>query len=242
VGVRLRTALLGAARDLLLGERCAGCGRDGAPDGLCRTCRAGVVPEPFEVRPALAREGFPFTVAASAYTGVVRRLVVTYKEQGRLAAAQPLAALLAASVAVAAPGDGPVLLVPVPSRPGMRRRRGHDPLGRLTTTAALRLPREVHVLRAVRHVRRVADQAGLSRAERWDNLDGAFALVPGAAAAIARAGSRLVLVDDVCSSGATLAAVAAALPGEWRPPVAAVVAAPPLRQDRRPVPARRCAD
>jgi predicted amidophosphoribosyltransferase len=238
--------LLMAARDLLLGEACAGCGRSGATGVVCAACARRLVPAPFAVRPARAGDRLPATTAARPYTGAVRRLVVAYKEDARLAAAAPLATLLAAAVTTAAPGDDPVLLVPVPSRGGVRRRRGHDPVGRLAVLAAQQLARSrpAQAVPLLRHTRAVDDQAGLDRSQRWRNLEGALALQPGAQRRLVPGAGRLVLVDDVCSSGATLAAAAAALaptPGSWREPsgepvVAAVVAAPLLRAGPLAVP------
>jgi len=240
-----------AACDLLLAPACAGCAAAAGGGVLCRGCRARICPAPVLVRPAAAPAGsLPATTAACRYEGPVRRLLLAYKEQGRLAAAWPLATLLVAAVEAAAgpsaAAGGHLLLVPVPSRPGMRRRRGHDPVGRLAVLASRRLSGAsgagaVRAVPLLRHRGRVVDQAGLSSADRWHNLDGALALHdPGNV--LAAPGTLVVLVDDVCSSGATLAAAAAALRPTAARVVAAVVAAPALERDRWPVPLRSGSD
>jgi predicted amidophosphoribosyltransferase len=107
-----------------------------------------------------------------------------------------------ADVARGSPGE--VLLVPVPSRRAVVRRRGHDPLLRLTRHAAGRLRRrgvDTRVRRALVPVVRVLDQAGLGAEERAANLAGSMAC---RRAPRVRPDGLLVVVDDVITTGATL--------------------------------------
>jgi predicted amidophosphoribosyltransferase len=108
----------------------------------------------------------------------------------------------------------------------MRRSRGHDPVARTAAAAAAAL--RAHGERTValpllRHARPVADQAGLTAAERAANLAGALLARPGSATAVG--GSALVLVDDVLTTGATLAEAARALGAVGCPVTGAVVVA-----------------
>lgn len=243
------TTLVTAARDLLLAETCACCAAAVAPGPVCPPCRsdldaAAAVPRP--VRPLDPPDGFPPTLAAADYTGAVRRLLLAHKEHGRTAAAGPLGRLLAAAVATAAPPPGPsggppgpVLLVPIPSSPAATRRRGHDPVRRMAAVAAGTLPTDRPARTAVvlAQSRGVADQAGLSLQQRQANLAHAMTVTRPQRLT---GGGWVVLVDDICSSGATLAAGAAALRAKGVLPqriVAAVVAAPVLlrSRDRWPV-------
>ena len=227
----------GALADLVLPRTCAGCGLPGAV--LCRRC-AALLARPRPATPRRFPWGFPPTAAAGAYSGPVRPAVNAFKEQGRAELAGPLGTALALAVAAvvsggAATAPGPVLLVPVPSsrggpaqpRPGPRagadRRRGR----RAARGRGCR-PRRRRLLR--RAGARVRDSAGLSAAASGGPTWPAR-FRPGRRPA--RPGARLVLVDDVVTSGATLTEAAAALsrgPSPGDPPVlAAVVAATPRR-------------
>jgi predicted amidophosphoribosyltransferase len=85
------------------------------------------------------------------------------------------------------------------------------------------------VLPALRLARRVADQAGLSAAERGDNLGGAFVSRRRAAALLA--GRSVVVVDDVLTTGATVREAARAVTAAGGTVVGvACVSATPLRR------------
>ncbi|MEW2139044.1 phosphoribosyltransferase family protein [Streptomyces sp. NPDC005409] len=109
-------------------------------------------------------------------------------------------------------GRADVVLVPVPSAPRQVRARGHDPARRIALAAAGRLRRAgvpARVAPVLRLRRAVADQAGLGARQRRENLAGAL-VVRGDGARLT-AGARIVLVDDVITTGATLAEAARAV-------------------------------
>jgi predicted amidophosphoribosyltransferase len=225
--------------DLLLPTRCAGCGEGRAQ--LCARCRAalaGAAPGAADPRPRPA--GLPPVHAAVPYAGPVRGLLIAHKERGALGLAGPLGGALAAAVRTAVgtppPGAGPVLLVPVPSARAAVRARGHDPTLRLARAAARALRRgglPARALPVLRQVRRVRDQAGLGAAERRRNLHGALGLAPGRAGRLA--GRPVVLVDDLLTTGASLADAARALREAGCPArAAATVAATARRRPHRP--------
>ncbi|MFE6283066.1 ComF family protein [Streptomyces sp. NPDC057877] len=207
--------------DLVLPADCGGCGRPRTV--LCPECRAALSgDEPRRVRPLPEPRGLPVVHAAAGYSDEVRAVLLAHKERGALALARPLGAALAGAVraglvdgseergARAYGGRGVVeegvLLVPVPSARAAVRARGHDPVRRIALAAAGELRRTgtpARVLAVLRQRRGVVDQSGLDSRQRLDNLAGALGVVPGGVRLLR--GGAVVLVDDLMTTGASLA-------------------------------------
>lgn len=200
-------SVAGRALDFALPAQCAGCRREGA--ALCRDCLPAL-----DVRLA-AEPGVPIGLPAeipppllqlewcAPFTGVTRRAVHALKYDGERRLAPPMGAALARRWARA--GAGGDALVPVPASPDRVRDRGYDQAALIAGEAAWRL--RVPMLRAVERTRATTAQFDLDRAARASNLRAAFGVVDG----VSLAGRWLVLVDDVVTTGATLAACATAL-------------------------------
>ena len=202
------TALL----DLVLPADCAGCGARSVV--VCADCLALLRAMPSPAWPRPSPRGLPAPFAVAAYDGPVRAMLLAVKEDGIAGLQRPLGRALAHAVAAALPltASLPLRLVPVPSSAAARRQRGEDVVRRLTAVAAGELRRSgvpATVVPALRHARAVADSAGLGAQARAANLAGAFAARPRLAGRL-RAGS-VVLVDDLITTGVTLAGCATAL-------------------------------
>lgn len=194
-----------AMTDLLLGGCCVGCAAPGRV--LCRRCESDLPRGAHPAWPTPVPAGLAPPFAAAAYDGIVKAMVVGHKEHRLLALRDPLAALLADAALAGAP-PGPVVLVPVPSRPASVRARGHDHTHDLTMRAALLLRAggvDVVSLRMLRPRPGVVDQAGLGAADRSTNLAGSMCCPVTALRRLAalRPRARLVVCDDVITTGAT---------------------------------------
>jgi ComF family protein len=196
---------------------------------ICAPCAALLAATPTRALPIPVPPGLPPTFAVADYDGPVRDLVLAHKERGHLALSAPLASALARAAERAAPD----VLVWVPSRRAAIRARGYDHARRLAVRSARLLG--VPAVDAVVVARRLADQSGLNAADRAANLAGAFRVDP--ARALSLAGRRIVVVDDVMTTGSTLAEAARALRAEGLDVVGAAVVAAGQRRD--PAPARR---
>jgi ComF family protein len=192
--------LLTRALELVVPPFCWECGGS-APSGqpLCLACR-GALRWLGEDQVDLA--GVPLW-AAVAYEGPARALVQGLKYHGAAGLARPMAAQVAAC---APPGliAPSAALVPVPLHPGRRRRRGYNQAERLA--AALSRRTAVPVVDVLCRQGAPTRQVGHGREARQAGIAGSVALRPRAAPP-----PEAILVDDVATTGATLAACAAAL-------------------------------
>lgn len=229
--------MLDEALDLFLGSRCVGCDLPGRM--LCPACRGGLSHTPRVAWPSPVPTGLVTPWVAESYEGAVRALVVGHKDRGQWGHRRVLGALLADAVRGATEGldpGVPLLLVPVPSRPGAGRRRGYEATAALVRTAARALRRERPVVLAPLLVSRgAADQAGLDAGDRAANMAGSM---HSPSAALARVGRRrraayVVVCDDVVTTGSTAREAQRALEAVGLPPVAiAAVAATRRRAGR----------
>jgi ComF family protein len=189
----LARAVADAGAAALVPPRCAGCDAPGS--WLCLECRDAPEPVSAAVGPLHIR-------AAGAYEGGLRRAIQRCKYQGERALADDLGGLVAAVVARdLALGARIDAVVPVPLHRERVRSRGYDQAALLATAVGLRtgLP----VIATIHRIRQTRPQVELDRTDRARNVEGAFVAEAGSLR-----GSRVALVDDVATTGATLRAAA----------------------------------
>jgi predicted amidophosphoribosyltransferase len=223
--------------DLVLPSACAGCGASGGTlrRAVCPACEAALrTLTPFATCPDPAPPGFPPCAALGPYAGVLRAALLDFKERGRQALARPLGVLLGDVVAASVPGPA-VVLVPVPSTPQAIRARQGDHLGALTGWAAWRLrDAGVHatVARPLRARSRL-DSTELDAAGRRAEAEAKFGLRAPEVGRLRDTPVPAILLDDIVTTGATLAVISARLAGAGVPVTGAAVLAATLR--RRPL-------
>lgn len=206
--------------DLLLPQTCPACRLDtGHSEALCAPCRSRLVPAepPWCLRcaeplrsgrshcPPCSSRLFACGIirAAFLYRGPMPSLVHAFKYNGRVTAARLAGQWMAQALERFPELGGFDALVPVPLHPARLRERGYNQAGLLATEISAHTGLPVRELLTRRT--NTKQQWTLGRAERLKNLKGAFVCGPGVA------GSRILIIDDICTSGASLEACAQAL-------------------------------
>lgn len=213
-----------AVRDLVLPQTCARCGVLVGPDGgLCSDCWQALTfmsgrancsrcAEPLEDRygphdglcaHCRARPPrYDKARAALLYDDVARALILGLKHGDRLHTVPVLARLMRAAGAEVM--DDADWLVPVPVHPARLRSRRFNQAAELAR--ALAASSGMACVQALERTRPTPSQSG-GRVRRARNVRDAFALAPG----VGVTGRRIVLIDDVLTTGATVEACATAL-------------------------------
>ncbi|MDJ0339081.1 phosphoribosyltransferase family protein [Cryobacterium sp. PH31-O1] len=190
-GLRKQLTIAGLdAWATLLPTECSGCGA--LDRALCASCRLALLPA---VHPVTRDDALVW--AALTYEGVARHVIAAYKDGGRTDAAAALAAplraaIVAALAAVPSGNGGGIQLVTIPSSRLAWRLRGYHPVDALLHRAGL------HPFPALAQRGESVDQVGLGREARAANKSNSL---------VARRpldGARMILVDDIVTTGATL--------------------------------------
>lgn len=201
---------------MIFETRCAGCDRPGPP--ICTTCRIALLGRP----PASAPRG---VIAALPYTGRVRDVLLGLKYRNRRTVGRHLGGLLVNRIVAVGLQSEIDVVTWAPTTSGRRRERGFDQGEVIARTVAhqLGLPCRRLLDRRGRHT----SQTGRPRAERLHGPR--FLARPGLDA------QRVLVVDDVVTTGATLRSAAGALEQQGALVKIAAVAATPERGHSRVV-------
>lgn len=231
---------IGALADVFLPPLCVHCGEPlpTARPGVCRWCRATLRPLATGCRRcSLPRPGSPAdcgrcrewppaltAVAAVRYAGAAESIAQALKYRGWTHLSDLCATAMADALADRAAGLD--VLVPVPLHAARLRERGFNQSALIARSLSTRLG--IPTIDALVRSRATRSQVGLGRAARRRNVAAAFEARGGL-----RAGASVGLVDDVATSGATLAAAALALGGAGARRVTAVTFALALDGSQR---------
>lgn len=189
---------------IIFPTRCIGCLELGPP--LCLQCRSEWRPQNLE-KSIYSKSGAHLKVHSySYYTPIARRILLSAKESHLRASDQLLIEALKSSIERFLKNEWIDALIPIPSRPAVSRKRGRQFLNDLTQECAVDLGLQSYPL--ISHSRTVKDQSGLDLSHRWNNLEGAFVCISREKLP---ASARVLLVDDLVTTGATLLEAARAL-------------------------------
>ena len=221
--IDLPANLLRDAARLVVPVACAGCGLEDVP--LCESCSAPWWESPFRAEEGagrlavVGREALPVWAVAEL-DGSPHRAIGVWKD-GRRRDLDRFFAQAAARAAVSVGSELPpgLLVVPIPGKPRSARTRGVAISALLATAVGQSLGASVHEALAASGKR----SKGRSSMGRWDAAGVRVKRRPGAAPAF--------LVDDVMTTGATLARAADALEAAGTPVVGALVLAATPRRD-----------
>lgn len=223
----------------MLPAACAGCDAERVPlrYGTCARCVTELEAQrPHATMPLPPPPGMPPCLAVGPYTGALRGVLLAYKERNRHRLARPLGVMLAGAIAAVA-GDRavPVVVVPVPSTGRAARERHGDHMARLAAHAVRQLRTDgwhAELSRPLRAAPR-PDSASLDAAARRAAAESSLRIRPARIHGPGRGPTMrgsLVLVDDIVTTGATLAAVTTRLrEANMQVAGAAVLAATQLR-------------
>ena len=182
---------------LLFPTRCFGCNVIGIP--ICAVCRREWHPHFYSTQIAKLQ-----IHSGVVYSPVASRIILAAKENGLGGADRLIIDSIIHVLSLGRFEDHNIRLVPIPSSPAARRRRGRSFIVDITMKIGKQLG--LPVSDSLELCRKVVDQSGLDATGRDENMKGAFALKTGAFPR-----GDLILIDDVVTSGATLTEAARVL-------------------------------
>lgn len=184
---------------LLFPPRCVLCReytKTETSDGLCDSCRRQMQAD--RERHLHRSLSYVWVIAAANYGGVMRSALLRVKSNAVRAAAAPMGELLYQAYLEQLPDFAPDVVTFVPSSALRDRERGFTLSEEMAKSVAQRLG--VPCCPTLHHALLSAKQAGLQGSKRKGNAAKSFALRPGTELS----GKKVLLVDDVIASGATI--------------------------------------
>ena len=194
--------------EIIFPSRCIGCSRLGI--SICSECRKQWHPHIYQREINWSGENFP-VLSAIQYSPIASRVLLSAKESQIRAADQLIVNGIVHSLKFFVNRHGPASLIPIPSRKSANRKRGRNFLQEITSQVAFEVGFPSHS--ALRHNRKVRDQSQLNIIDRSENLSGAFAVDPKFTAQFSKGntGPKIIVIDDLITTGATLSEAIRAL-------------------------------
>ena len=193
--------------ELVFPSRCIGCSQLGI--SICSICRKSWHPHIYHRSIKVLDKSYP-VISAIEYSPIASRVLLRAKEANQVAADQLLVKAITHSLRYFRKNYGSGDLVAIPSRRSATRKRGRDFMQEITQSVA-----KIETLRSIeilQHQRAVRDQSKLNSHQRTLNIAGAFSTTCNLAK-LAGSGNigPLIIVDDLVTTGATLAEAIRAL-------------------------------
>ena len=201
--------IVSAVVDAVFPPRCAGCGHRGV--WVCDECRPSItllsppwcarcgIPDDSRCRCDELSPSVDASRSAAVYSGWIRRAIHLVKYESEPARVSSLADLMVPAARALAEFDA---LVPVPLHVSRHRRRGYNQAHLLARDLSSYLDRPLY--ECLRRTRSTGQQVGRTADDRRQNVAGAFVVEPNSSVS----GRRLLLIDDVMTTGSTFNACA----------------------------------
>ena len=207
--------------ELIFPSRCIGCSQLGI--SICSTCRKSWHSHIYHRTIKVINTSYP-VISAIEYSPIASRVLLRAKEANQEAADQLLVSALSHSLRYFLKNFGFGDLVPIPSRRSATRKRGRDFMQEITDSVAEN--ESIKSLQILQHQRAVRDQSQLNSQQRNRNIAGAFSTSFNLAEVRASGNiGPLIIVDDLVTTGATLAEAIRALRTAGFPVIGAVTGA-----------------
>ena len=194
--------------EIIFPSRCIGCSRLGI--SICSECRKQWHPHFYHRAINFNGEIFP-VFSAIHYSPIASRVLLSAKESQLKAADQLIVNGIVHPLKLFINRYGPATLISIPSRKSANRKRGRNFLQEITAAVALEV--DLPYQSPLTHIRKVRDQSQLNLVDRSANISGAFSISSDFASQIyaGNTGPKIIVIDDLITTGATLAEAIRAL-------------------------------
>ena len=199
--------LFASLNELIFPSRCIGCSAIGL--SLCTQCRKLWHPHIYRSIVRRGPENFLNVTSSLLYSPIVQKVLLSAKESDLQVADLLVAEAISHAIHNVLRESWIDFLVPIPSRKSAARKRGRQFVEEITSPVAASSGLEMRT--PLMHLRSIRDQTGLHIDQRWNNLHRSLVVKETVEIDSERAPKKVLLVDDLVTTGATLLEAARAL-------------------------------